>query len=150
MKKNILILLFLSINYNVNAQSKNIYVIIDNKYEEFFKFKKENDPYFSSIKVLKYDKRDKGFNKKENSQKKNDIIVVLKQPIENNYYEFQSYDKPKEEKNINLLKIYSIEEISRNIEPIHKIWTDSDYSIVFIEKIGCNYNLWKMKPIQLE
>ncbi len=150
MKKYILILLFLSINYNLNAQIKSIYVIIDDKYENLFKFKKEKKSYFSSIKILKYDKRHKGFNKKGNSQKDDDSIIVSKQPIEANYYEFQSYKKPKIAKIINHLKTYSIEEVSRNIKSIQKIWTNSDYSIVFIEKQDCNYKLWKMKSIHLE
>ena len=150
MKKCILILLFISINYNLNAQIKNIYVIIDNKHESFFKFKKEKNSCFSSIKILKYDKRLKGFNKKENSQEDNDIIIVSKQQIETNYYEFQSSKKPKTAKNIKHLKTYSIEEISRNVKSIQKIWTDSDYSIIFIEETGCNYKLWKMKSIHLE
>jgi len=150
MKKYILILLFFSINYNLNSQIKNIYVIIDDKYEDFFKFKKEKSSNFSSIKILKYIKRHEGFNKKEYSKKDDDIIIVSKQPIEVNYYEFQSYKKPKISKSINDLKTYNIEEVSRNIKPIQKIWTNSDYSIVFIEKQGCNYKLWKMKSIHLE
>jgi hypothetical protein len=148
--KNFLILLFILINYIANAQSKNIYVIIDNKYQKLFKFKKENNSYFSSIRILKYDKKNEGFNKKENSHKDDDIIVISKQPIETNYYEFQSYKKPKDTKNINNLTTYNIEEISRNIKPIQKIWRNSDYSIVFIEKKECNYILWQMKPIYLE
>lgn len=132
--KKFLILLFILINYIANAQSKNIYVIIDNKYQKLFKFKKENNSYFSSIRILKYDKKNEGFNKKENSHKDDDIIVISKQPIETNYYEFQSYKKPKDTKNINNLTTYNIEEISRNIKPIQKIWRNSDYSIVFIEK----------------
>lgn len=152
--KKYIILPLLFFNFILAAQNKNLYVIIDYKQKQLFEFNKEinkkSETYFSVIKIVKYNKKNKGFSKKETTNNVNDILVATKQPTETNYYEFQSYKKSKKIKNINHLKVYTIEDISKNIKSIQEIWTDPSYSILFIEKTNCDYELWEMKPIYLE
>ncbi len=153
-RKTTMILLILLFPFILRAQNKNLYVIVDYQYQQLFKFdkktNKKNEVYFSSIKILEYNKKNKGFSKDKINPNVNDILVVSKQPTETNYYEFQSYKKPKKIKNIDNLKVFTIEDVSKNIELIQQIWTDPNYSIVFIEKVNCDYKLWEMKPIYLE
>jgi len=149
MNKIFFILIIFSLN--TFAQKNIFYVMIDSKSNSLFKFNKDKNNSFSSIKILKDKYKKTGFINRNNSKKSdNDIIVVKKQPIRKKYYEFQSYKKPKTVNSINTLKIYNIKDISKNKEVIKKIWGNYKYSIVFIEKENCSYKLWEMKPIYLE
>ncbi|MFL0063646.1 hypothetical protein, partial [Tenacibaculum maritimum] len=87
---------------------------------------------------------------KKSKKYDNDIIIVKTQPVRKRYYEFQSYKKPKTVSSISDLKTYSIKDISKNIEIFKESWGNHKYSIVFIEKVNCNYKLWEMKRIYLE
>lgn len=147
--------MFIFLSIKAYTQKKELYVFIDYKYQSLFKFNSEvnknKDYYFSSIKILKDKNKDSGFIKKNISkEKEKDIIVVSKLPVETNYYEFQSYEKPEEALNIDTLKVYSIKDISKQTNDVKEIWGDYRYSVIFIEKINCKYRLWKMKPLYLE
>lgn len=156
MKNFIYLFILLIYNFNIIAQEDNlIYVMIECKHESLYNFKKEvskdKNHYFSSIKILKDKYKNRGFNNKQISNKKGDDIVFFeKEPREKNFFEFQSYMKPKKMLKIDSLKLYSIKDVSRNIKEIKKIWGNYKYSIVFIENKNSNYLLWKMKPIYSE
>lgn len=129
--------------------------MIDSEYKSLYRFKsdvnQDNNFYFSSIKILKYEYKKNGFVNKNNSKKSDDeIVIVKKQPIETNYYEFESYERPEILTNIDMLKINSIKDISKNTGVAREIWGNYKYSVIFIENKNCNYILWKMKPLYLE
>lgn len=148
--RNIFFLLILS-SLNIYTQKNNLYVMIDNEFNSLYKFEIDENNSLSSIKILKDEYKKTDFIVKKSSKKSdNDVIVVKKQPVRKIYYEFQSYEKPKVINNISTLKIYNIQDVSKNIKKIREIWTNYKYSIVFIKKENCNYKLWKMKPIYLE
>ncbi|MFL0223049.1 hypothetical protein, partial [Tenacibaculum maritimum] len=143
--KNIFFILII-FSLNAYAQKNILYVVIESKNNSLFKFEKNNS--FSSIKILKNEYRRTGFiNQKKSKKYDNDIIIVKTQPVRKRYYEFQSYKKPKTVSSISDLKTYSIKDISKNIEIFKESWGNHKYSIVFIEKVNCNYKLWEMKPI---
>ncbi len=149
MKKIFFLLILFSLN--IYAQKNSFYVMIDNEFNSLFKFEKDKNNSFTSIKVLKDKYKKTGFIVENNSKKSdNDVIVVKAQPIIPRYYEFESYEKPKVINNISTFKVYNIEDISKNIKAFRKIWDNYRYSVVFIEKDKYNYNLWKMTPIYLE
>ena len=155
MKKLVYLFILIMYNFNTIAQENTLYVMIDSKYKSLYKFKKEinqdKDYYFSSIKILKDSSKNDGFINKDISQKNDDDIVIVKtQPINSNFYEFESYKKPQKVNNIDSLKLHSIRDLSKNIEVFKEIWGNYKYSLVFIENKNCNYILWRMKPVYLE
>ncbi|WP_435260679.1 hypothetical protein [Tenacibaculum sp. nBUS_03] len=155
MKKIVYLFIIVICNFNTIAQENVLYVMIDSKYQSLYKFKKEinqdKDYYFSSIKVLKDRSKNDGFINKNVSQKNDDDIVIIKnQPINRIFYEFESYKKPQKINKIDSLKLYSLKDVSKNIEAFKKIWGDYKSSVVFIENKKCNYILWQMKPVYLE
>ena len=155
MKKLVYLFILIIYNFNTIAQENALYVMIDSRYKSLYKFKKEvnqdKDYYFSSIKVLKDKSKNDGFTNKGVSQKNDDDIVIVKtQPVNTNFYEFESYKKPQKVGSIDSLKIYSIKDVSENIKEFKEIWGDYKYSVVFIENKNCDYILWQMNPIYLE
>ena len=99
MKKLVYLFILIIYNFNTIAQENALYVMIDSRYKSLYKFKKEvnqdKDYYFSSIKVLKDKSKNDGFTNKDVSQKNDDDIVIVKtQPVNTNFYEFESYKKP--------------------------------------------------------
>ncbi len=148
--KLILLFLFVFLSLSLKGQNKDIYVIMDIKYQDLFKFDEnkhiDDDLYASSVKILKYKKRQRGFTQQENEVDDHHIVVVQKQPVVNNYYEFESYKKPEEILHIDHLELHSIIAISKNEKAIQEIWSTSK-AIIFIEKTNDAYKLYKMKPI---
>jgi len=148
MKKLIFFLIILS-SIIINCQIVNneyIYVMIDYaQSENLFLFQKGTNNEYASIKILYYNERKKGFKRKKETNFKKDIIIVKAEPNDMNYYEFISNNYPKKVKNINRLKVYSIEDVSKNKK---NVWHEYPYTIFFIEKLNDGfYNLWKMNPI---
>lgn len=153
MKKLIYLLILALSSFSTVAQENVLYVIIDSKYQSIYRFKTEinQSSYYSSIKILKEKYIQDGFNDKSSSKRSNDDIVIVKaQPMNKNYYEFQSYRKPKIVSNIDIYKKYNIKDVSGNIGAFKRIWGNYKYSIIFIEKKKCKYLLWRMKPVYLE
>lgn len=155
MKQNIYLLFVLfTITINMYAQENtSLYAQIDAKYKSLYKFKLKKDSsdnYFSCIKILKEKYKEKGVYNKSVSKKDEDIIIVSKQPAEKNYYEFVSYEKPIIVSNVDTLKVFSIEDVSKNVNDIKKIWNNYNYTITFIEKMKCNFILCKMRPVYVE
>ncbi|MFK8303125.1 hypothetical protein ACI75Y_09455 [Capnocytophaga stomatis] len=104
----------------------------------------------------KYSEKDKTYVVKVKIFHKDEIAKnnvknkIVNQPITKNYYEFESYENPIRVESIDNLRVYTIDDLRKNCYPISLIWSDTSYSIVFIEKIQTEYYLWEMTPIYEE
>lgn len=94
------------------------------------------------MKILYYEKRNKGFKNQQKSKNENDVVLVESMP-NSYYYEFNSKNSPKRKINIKNIKFYSIEDISK-----HRVWNKKyPHTIFFIDKIDkCNYYVSEMIP----
>ena len=141
MKRLILLLLLLCIEA-INGQNNNeqSFIIIEpNRYNDLYLFDKDNDK--AKIKVIYYDIRKEGFNNNKRNSK-NDIIKVKPKP-NSNFYEFNSKFPPKIINSISGLKIYSIEDVSKNNK---EIFQNNQSSFYFLEQVSCEkYSLWEMR-----
>lgn len=127
-----------------NQEINEIYIKIDNeKDDELFELNKSEESI--NLRVIFFEKRDEGFKKR--TVKKNDEIVIVEPLPNENYYEFNSFGRPKKVKSINKFDYYNIIDISK-----HKVWNDKyPHKMIFIEKLNdCYYNLWKIYPIMNE
>lgn len=143
MKKIILLITVLNI-WCINGQKSNnnqMFIVIEKgKHDNLYLF--DNDDIKANIKVLYYDSRKEGFISKKKSKLKEDIIVVKSEPS-TNYYEFNSQQPPEMMKSISGLKVYSIEDVSKNNM---ELFQNNQQYFFFIEIMGCEkYRLWKMK-----
>lgn len=151
MKITLIFILLSSIITSAQNKQGDLFVYIDStKDSELYVFEKKVNNKFSSIKILKFDRKNKsGFTQEKRKHKDgNSIVVVNSQPISKNYYEFRSYKKPKEINSIDSLNFFYIKDLSKNIDAVSYIWKDSKYSIHFVEKINCKtYKVWEMSPV---
>jgi len=120
-----------------------VFVIIERtKNENLFLFEKGKNNEYAKIKILYFDKRKEGFEKKE---KQGEIIKVQSQPNVN-FYEFISNCHPKKLKSIEDLDFNTIEDVSKNSKSVF-----SKKTYIFIEKLKNGYyNLWKMNLVMHE
>lgn len=137
--------IYLFFHFFVQAQNdKTFYVLVDQTEKQYFEFNKK---YFKKDKT--YVVKVKVFHKDEIA-KNNIKNKIVNQPITKNYYEFESYENPVKIKSIDNLQVYTIDDLRKNCYPISLIWSDTSYSIVFIEKTKTEYYLWGMTPIYEE
>lgn len=140
MRKEILFLLvLLSFRaYSQNSSKDTIYIIIDNnKNKNLFIFEKENNNQNASIRVFDNNNQ---IIKKSKQKKKNNIVKIYPKIPNYNYIDYYSILSPKHITSIKNLKIFTIEDLSKNQDKI----TNSQV-IIFIEKLSDNsYNLWSM------
>ncbi len=142
-----LLLLLMSIQMNSqNTNTDTVFVLIDKiQNKNLYIFEKGKNNKSAKIKILHYDKRNEGFKRIKQIKANKEIIQVKSEPNDNIYYEFVSNNSPKSVENINGLKVYSIEDVSKNNK---KVWSEYPYIIFFIEQLECStYNIWKMNPL---
>lgn len=129
-------MIMLNLGFHVSSQNINkdkVFILIDSvKYHDLFIFKHQGDT--ANMKILMFHKKDEGFKlETQQSSADDDIVVVGSQPPETNYYEFYSYKEPEEIINIDMLNIYSIEDISKNEM---KVWGKSSNNFHFIQNLN--------------
>lgn len=143
MKNLLIIIIFLTCKYSFSQSKELIYVKIEkNKTKKLYSFEK-TDNNNAKIKILYFEKRNKGFQNTQKSKNKDEIILVDSLP-NSYYYEFTSVRNPKQINSLKNIKFHSIEGISK-----HQVWNkEYPHTIFFIEKISkCSYYLWEMIPL---
>lgn len=138
---------FISLFFHFFVQAQNdktFYVLVNQTEKQHFEFNKKysekDKTYVVKVKIFH----------KDEIAKNNVKNKIVNQPITKNYYEFESYENPIRVESIDNLRVYTIDDLRKNCYPISLIWSDTSYSIVFIEKIQTEYYLWEMTPIYEE
>lgn len=136
MKKSYLLLILFcfglkTMGQNISVDNDSVFILIDPKYNELYSFSKKSNRSLM-IKILKYDKRGLGFETQTKEPEDHEIVVVTAHPYVPHYYEFDSYQGPKEIQSTEGLKLFSIEDVSRHDK---NVWRNYRAPFFFIEKL---------------